>query len=130
MAEIYEFDPQIYPRKVWIMTTKNLKYIQEHFCERNFNEIDPVDYNFVACVIPCRRKSDRLLGFLLWIYDYKDLDIKVAAHEAYHLADGIVQDTGMCYVNSTGNEHVAYLVGYYTDCICKVKNKKATPIAY
>lgn len=43
------------------------------------------------------------------------IDASTVAHECFHIADMILEVKGMQYKEESGNEHVAYLIGYLVD---------------
>lgn len=45
------------------------------------------------------------------------------AHEAFHVADFIADKVGLEYIHGTGNEHIAYLVGYVVDHVLELVSK-------
>lgn len=45
------------------------------------------------------------------------VNIRSAAHEAYHVADFLLEHVWMEYKHNSGNEHVAYLVGHICERI-------------
>ena len=51
------------------------------------------------------------------------VNIRSAAHEAYHVADWVLEHVEMEYKHSSGNEHVAYLVGHICECIAIAAEK-------
>jgi hypothetical protein len=50
------------------------------------------------------------------------VNIRTAAHEAYHVADFVMERVGMEYKHNSCNEHVAYLVGYVCECLADGAN--------
>lgn len=53
------------------------------------------------------------------------VNIRSAAHEAYHVADWVLEHVEMEYKHNSGNEHVAYLVGHVCECIVTAAGKLA-----
>lgn len=51
------------------------------------------------------------------------VSIRSAAHEAYHVADWVLEHVEMEYKHNSGNEHVAYLVGHICECIATAADK-------
>lgn len=51
------------------------------------------------------------------------VNIRSAAHEAYHVADWVLEQVEMEYKRNSGNEHVAYLVGHVCECIAIAAEK-------
>lgn len=50
------------------------------------------------------------------------VNIRSAAHEAYHVADWVLEHVEMEYKHNSGNEHVAYLVGHICECLADAAN--------
>lgn len=123
---IDEYDPIIYPRKLWVGKNASLKDLQKRFLTRDGEEIDeswdPTDGTFTIYV------QDRVTGkcgcyvnIADWAYD-ENL-INVIAHEAEHVKISIFHD---CHVESNfdAQEVDAYLVGWCTQCIYNTVTKK------
>lgn len=47
------------------------------------------------------------------------VNIRTAAHEAYHVADFVLEHIEGEYKRNSGNEHVAYLVGHVCQCLAE-----------
>lgn len=45
------------------------------------------------------------------------IPVATLSHEVFHMADFIFERTGMEIQDGTGNEHMAYLIGYLTDVV-------------
>lgn len=125
---IHQFDPVIYPRKIWVVATKDENIVKNNFSERNGEEMtfsDCTGNEAIASVIPCTQKGSGFYGFLIWIQDKKKFDVGTVAHESVHVASQIFNDTGMTLGFTNGrDEHYAYLVGWIADCINQVKTGK------
>lgn len=50
------------------------------------------------------------------------LDMTDCAHESFHVADFILDSKGMEYCHETGNEHMAYLIGWVMGCVLEAQN--------
>lgn len=123
---INEYDPLIYPRKLWVCKNATLKDLQKRFLTRDGEEIDeswdPIDSTFTIYV------QDRItnkLGLCVNIADwaYDENFINVIAHEAEHVKISIFHD---CHVDSNfeSQEVDAYLVGWCAQCIYNTAMKK------
>lgn len=125
---IHQFDPVIYPRKLWIVSTKDEKIIKNNFTERDGKEMvfeDSIGNEPIASVISCTQKGSGFYGFLIWIQDNKKFDVGSFAHESVHVASQMFYDMGMQMGFTDGrDEHYAYLVGWIADCINQVKTNK------
>lgn len=114
--ELYTYNPQIYPRKLWIVKTNDFKVLNELFC---YSDGSPLIASYVpakATVMSVMEKESGLLGSLLWIED--NLTIGDMAHEAFHIAANIFGDVGGI-IDVENQEPFAYLVGWATNCIYK-----------
>lgn len=49
------------------------------------------------------------------------LDMTDCAHESFHVADFILDNKGMEYCHDTGNEHMAYLIGWVMGCVLEAQ---------
>lgn len=52
-----------------------------------------------------------------------NVSIRSAGHEAYHVADFLLEEVWMEYKHNSGNEHIAYLVGHVCECIAIAADK-------
>ena len=123
--KIHEFDPVIYPRKLWIVVTNNPQVIKDNF------EYDSDPENFfggghAAMVISCSQKETNLIGVCICFTKHKHLTTKNIAHESVHAASYMFSACNMSMGFEDGkDEHYAYLVGWIAECCEKVKlNKK------
>lgn len=87
-------------------------YIDRGAFEKAF-DVDASDCS--ACTI----RGEKCYAVFIPATENGTVSIRSAAHEAYHIADFIVEDKGMVYVKNSDNEHVAYLVGRIAECIAK-----------
>ena len=121
--KIHQFNPTIYPRKLWVIKGGSVENIQEAFLEPNGDEIilNFENYNYpAATTLKVRQKGTDLLGVLVWLMSSK-IDVQIIAHESVHVASCIFDDTGMTLGFDGGkDEHFAYLVGFAADCINQV----------
>lgn len=93
-------------------------YIDREAFERAFN-VDASDCS--ACTL----RTETCYALYIPATKKGTVSIRSAAHEAYHIADFIVEDKGMAYVRESNNEHVAYLVGNICECITIAAKKLA-----
>ena len=60
---------------------------------------------------------------ILVVFSPENIISKDFAHEAFHVANFIADICGLDYVKDTGNEHIAYLIGYVISLFEDWKNK-------
>ena len=112
------FDPQIYPRKLYVLDSLDeLRYFERR--DGVALEI-PSDETVDATVWPCVFKDNESYCFAV---HFKSLTIETIAHEATHIANGIFQD---CQVDFDyhHDEHYAYFVGWIAKCLGEALNVK------
>ena len=121
---IHEFDPVIYPRKLWVAITKERNTLVKQF----YNDIDNIEivlpdnsHTLGAITFSCYKLDSKDYGILI-IFDNKEIcNTKTIAHEATHAADFMLQRLGE---DDAGMECYAYLVGWIAECCEKVKLNK------
>ena len=115
----YNLEP--YPRELYvdILSEESKKNIINKFYTVNGENINPEEFNnYVAGVIRVINKKTQNYGYVV-VFRPNNINISSISHEAYHVADALLEDTGMEYNYNSGNEHIAYLVGYIADLIQK-----------
>lgn len=126
-TKIHQFNPTIYPRKLWVMKGGSSDDISDAFKEPDGEEIrlcieegkEPGAMTLKVC-----HKETGYLGVLVWLC-VNDTSIKDVAHESVHVASCIFEDCGMRMGFADGrDEHFAYLVGFAADCINQVRTNK------
>lgn len=129
-SALTESDLVIYPRKIWIVYGWTKADISQEFLRHRNGEIYPMESldnkeAFAAVYPRIARKSTGKYGILIAFASEKEITISNIAHEAYHAADHISDELGLCVSENTGNEHIAYLVGYIANAINLVKTSKS-----
>ena len=126
-GKIYEFDPQLYPRLLWVVTGSE-DFIKENFRKKDGDELDDEETDMTYangwCCI-CERKSDDRLGILIFID--RNIQTKELVHECYHALTAYVSEinTDMPeYDDGAMEEYAAYLIEWIFDCCWKVKQGK------
>ena len=121
---IYEFHPQIYPRRLWVAKGGTFEDIKTRFAAYNGEELgEPSDAIAVTYIVQTR-DDNRYLGHLIWFPSAKDMTSSIMAHEAFHASMDLFGMIG-CKMHYDNQEPFAYLVGWVVDCIDKVKRNKA-----
>ena len=119
---IGQFDPKIYPRKVWVAKGGTIEQIQAKF---DLPDGSPIrfDGDFGAYVNTVMHHVTGKLGELVWYPQANLMPVDFVAHEAAHAALDIFDDCG-CIVDPKNQEPFAYLIGYIAKCIDTVKRNQ------
>lgn len=116
---IHEFDPCIYPRKLWVVKGGTLDDIRETLeFEIEENECGG------AVTFPANDKKGHFSGYCVWFPKSSDINnLDWIAHESTHVALSIFGDIG-AIVTMEDQEPLAYLVGWVFRCIDVVRKFK------
>lgn len=118
-TKIHEFDPQIYPRLLWIAVGAPNEVIKDMF-----EDVEPMPEKANAQVDYTRRlKPDMKGGILIRFKNKKALTAVNITHEAVHAAGWIFQYIEARY-DIENDEPFAYLCGWIAKCIDEVKRGK------
>lgn len=119
---IHEFDPCVYPRKMWVVKGGTIAGIKERFDGIADTDEDVEDAG--ATTFRVNKKSNGKAGYLVWFPNASDINrIDWIAHESTHVALEFFRDTG-CKVDVDNQEPLAYLVDWVTECINIVRRTK------
>lgn len=114
----YEYDPVIYPRKLWVAVGLDLDTVKALFTTNDGNEIEIGDEDFLGLTLfEMKRRKDLKLGEFVLFVNKKYMTMGVCCHEASHVCDAIEQTIGMEH----GDEPSAYLLGWIASCINKAR---------
>ena len=128
-TRILEFDPVVYPFRLWVGKNVPHKSVEETFWalttdmdKTPFDEVYYTRDRFVcATCYPVCDKESGWIGIFCNIQYTKLLTVGRMAHEATHIVDFLCEKLGIeCYTFTQG-EPRAYLVEWATNCIDKVK---------
>ena len=124
LATLSEFDPVIYPYKLWVIVNKSPDIIADIFNEYDGAEVLFHKYDthmMGAFTMPVMRKSDGMYGVVLFFRGKKDMTFQLVAHEASHGAKYLFE-----HINSeiTQHEPFEYVVGWIAKCCGIVKSNK------
>lgn len=105
--KIHEFDPVIYPRKLWVSVSTDT------FSDR-FEGVSEWD-DTADAIVDCFRDKLRNLGGILVRFESKNaITIANIAHESSHIAMNIFDYIG-AKVDLANQETFSYLVGWVAD---------------
>lgn len=119
---IYEFDPIIYPFKLWVCANPTDEMSAKLFLDDEQLAIS-IQHNMLTTA--GTNSTDSRLGVLVFGHK-KYFTVKNIAHEAVHVVDYYFESLAMtkgCFTDR--NEAYAYLVGWAADCMEQVRTNKA-----
>lgn len=123
-VKIHEFDPVIYPYRIWIIIDKIPNIIAEHFDEYNGNRIEFIDRDtnmLCAFTMPVRRKENPCFGVVIFFRSKQSMSFELVAHESSHAAKYLFEHIG---ADIKEHEPFEYVIGWIADCCDKVKNSR------
>lgn len=120
MTKIHQFDPQIYPRLLWVVVgeTKG-DALADRF------DVSDMDDCADARVDNCGDKITGKGGIFVRFRSRKAATIGTVAHESVHAAMEIFRYVDAC-CDTENQEPFAYLVGWVADCIKKAMDSIST----
>ena len=121
-TQIHQFDPVIYPFKLWVSVTDNLYPIADRFIKPSGKSFD-TDFvtHHLAFTDTVVEKETALWGVIAVFKNKRQITPGIMAHEATHAAREFWDRINE---NATGAEADAYLVEWIVDCIDKVRLNK------
>ena len=122
--EIHEFDPVIYPYKLWVIIDKKPTDIADKFNEYSGKPIDFIDRDAMgleAFTMPVARKENPNFGVIIFFRSKKGMSYELVAHESSHAAKFLFE-----HISADIKEHepFEYVVGWIAGCCEKVKKNK------
>jgi hypothetical protein len=131
-SQIYEFNPQVYPFRLWVCINPSLEDLQDKYYALTDNmertDFTPDTWNrdtfCIATCIPVSDKESGWVGILCSIFRKDKMSVGVTAHEASHISDFISDSFGVGGFSFDDGEARAYIVQWAADCIWKVKSGK------
>lgn len=119
--KVHEFDPVIYPYKLWIIVDKSPKNIPNHFLDNEGNEPKSIEEETLGSdgfSLNVINKDLSHYGALIFFRSRKSMTYKLVAHEASHAAKFLFE-----HIDADIKEHepFEYVVGWIADCCEKVK---------
>ena len=127
LMKVFEFDPVIYPYKLWVCLDKEPNKIADLFDEYHGKKIVFIDGDTniaKAFTMPVMDSKNRHYGVVVFIRSKASLTYQLVAHEATHAAKYLFEHIGC---DTSVHEPLEYVVGWIADCIYKVKTNKVEP---
>ena len=123
--KIYEFDPQIYPRKVWMTVGVPFEELKAEF-----EDLKPMEEGSDAQVDHLRKLKPEVRGGLLVRFENLDTLKKFGniTHESIHVATEIFDYIG-AFHDPKNQELFAYLCGWIAKCMDEVKQIELSNIS-
>lgn len=127
-AEIYEFDPVIYPTRLWVCKKPSTEDVAELFYPFN-NDGEIVDsfgdvledvYGKYANILIVGNKKSRMRGCLVSIFMPGSCRAGVCSHEALHYIAYLSEQFDIPLGGFDTSEPLAYLEQWATNCIDSV----------
>lgn len=121
---IFEFDPVIYPYKLWIVIDKTPNIIVDKFNDYKGDIIEGLELdtkNMDAFAMQVSRKDDKMLGATIYFRSKKSMSYDLVAHESSHAAKYLFEHIG---ADIKEHEPFEYVIGWIASCCEKVKNNE------
>lgn len=119
---IHQFDPQIYPRFLWIVIGEK----KGSAISDRFDNIPDMDESTDADVNNAYDKISKRAGILIRFESKKAArDYSIVAHEASHAAMCIFSYIG-AVPDVNNQEPFSYLVGWISGCVCEAMKPIST----
>ena len=127
-TEIYEFDPVIYPTRLWVCKKPSTKDVAELFYPLN-NDGEMVDdfgdvledvYGKYANTLIVENKKNRMRGCLVSIFMPGSCRAGICSHEALHYIAYLSEQFDIPLGGFDTSEPLAYLEQWATNCIDSV----------
>ena len=112
----YEYTPQIYPRKLWVMYNTSEEEIDKCFTNMKGEPLvhngEPMsEGNYGGMVYDeCMSKAGKYFGNLVVFPKKSDMTMKNICHEAFHVLSSINDACDLERMYNGRNEHQAYLM--------------------
>lgn len=122
---VYEFDPVIYPTRVWVTKCSDIDILAKTFTFLDDNDEeykDKVDIGrtTIVRVLSVAHKKSAWMGCLAVINLPKQCDVGIIAHESGHVTDWLCDHLGVSGFTFVEGEARQYYAGWVARCIDKV----------
>lgn len=122
---IYEFDPVIYPTRLWVCKKPETKDVAELFYPFNndgemvdsFGDVFEYDNGKYANTVIVGNKKSRMRGCLVSLFLPKECGAGVCSHEALHYIAYLSDQFEIPLGDFDKSEPLAYLEQWATNCI-------------
>lgn len=112
--QIHEFDPVIYPYRLWVCVADDLGPIKERFLTNKEKEIEGDFASFKAMAISAIEREDRHSHGVVIVFKKKEYASNgIIAHECYHATQSLWESIQETYPSE---EATAYLLQWFVEC--------------
>ena len=122
--DIREFDPVIYPFRLWVIVGGKDKEITDSFLQYEGEEIESLDKGISkseAFAMPVISKESNRYGVVVYFVNRRVMTCSVIAHESSHAAKFLFEHIG---ADVKEHEPFEYVVGWIAGCCEKAKKNK------
>ena len=135
---IHEFDPVIYPFRLWVSVNPTYEQISEKFyaLTEDMGRMDIDKHQFdhdifsIATTCPVSDKKSGWIGCIVNIWKPNRFTIKELCHESSHVSDYCFEEFGMTTRCFKDGEPYAYFIGWIANCIDSEMNFLINNIDY
>ena len=120
----HEFDPVIYPFRLWVVIGGTDKEISDSFLQYDGKEIESLDKDMArleAFAMPVMSKESNHYGVVVYFVNRRVMTCPVIAHESSHAAKFLFEHIG---ADVKEHEPFEYAVGWIAGCCEKAKNQE------
>lgn len=121
IPKIHQFDPVIYPVKLWVTITDKLENLQDRFKDDNGEELKGNISRFHAATCDVISKETNCWGVCVVFTERKSMAVGIMAHEAYHAVKSFFDRIEEKYPSE---EATSYLLEWVVDCMNQVRTNK------
>lgn len=121
---IREFDPVIYPFRLWVIVGGTDKEISDLFLQYNGTDIEDMGKETSkseAFAMPVMSKESNHYGVVVYFVNRRVMTCSVIAHESSHAAKFLFEHIG---ADIKEHEPFEYVVGWIAGCCEKAKKNK------
>jgi len=123
---LHQFDPVIYPFKIWIVITNEFQnilddYFLDYTTGENISFSKDVKDKTDAVTFAVRKKDTKEYGCVIMFRSRQMITMSLAAHESSHAAKDLFNHIG---AEVEHHEPFEYLLGWIVDCCEQVKKNK------
>lgn len=114
----YTYDPQIYPRILYVVIGNNKESIVKTFNGVDKTYLDSMGSDTDAMTFrEVQNKSTGKYGYLVIFNSKKEMTMRIICHEAFHVLSGFMDILPLSREPEESNEHLAYLLDWICGCI-------------
>ena len=115
---LYELDPGIYPRKIWLSVNQDVEELRSLFPDEDIPPLDDSYYAETRVV-----SKDRRSGYLIRFASKKEMTPSTIAHEAGHVAIRIF-NVIESEISITTSEPFCYLLDWIVKRVLECKKEE------